>query len=191
MMKSIKDIFLKGKPSIIKVIIMIAAGLLTEVFASYALTLILDSIPGATDSYLQTIDGLLTMTPKMILTVCLLAPILEEAIFRGLIFGISLRFLPFIIANIIQAVLFGIYHGNPVQGIYAFILGMFIGYLMHVAGGLLYTMIFHASLNIAGLFLIGIIEEHTSYQMQTALAVISLLIIVISVWFLNRHADSK
>jgi hypothetical protein len=39
--------------------------------------------------------------------------------------------MPFWVANILQAVLFGIYHMNPLQGIYAFFIGLFLGYVCH------------------------------------------------------------
>jgi len=191
MIRVVKDVFCKGKPKIMYVIIMAALGVMIEISASFLLSLILDMIPGASENYIQSINGLLDMTPQMIFSVCLLAPILEELIFRGLVYGVASRFMPIIFANIIQALLFGIYHRNLVQGIYAFILGMFIGYLMNLAGGLLYTVIFHASLNAAGLFLIRIIEEEASYQRQMVLAECSLTLIIVIIWILSRKKSNN
>ena len=64
---------------------------------------------------------------NMILTLgyaVLIGPVSEEMIFRGAIFDRVYTVFPFWKANIIQAVLFGVYHMNIVQGLYAFCLGI-------------------------------------------------------------------
>ena len=53
-------------------------------------------------------------------------------------------------ANIIQAALFGIMHGNLVQGAYAFALGLILGYVYHKYQSLVIPILFHMSFNIFG-----------------------------------------
>ncbi len=53
----------------------------------------------------------------------LIAPAAEELLFRGIIYTTFRRYTPIFIAVIISGVVFGIYHGNIVQGIYGFIFG--------------------------------------------------------------------
>lgn len=183
-MRSVKEIFLKDKISIVKILIMIVLGFMTEIAASYVVTIILDAIPGAADKYNQSIEGLITMTPQMILYVCIVAPALEELVFRGLILGISSRFIPFIYTNIIQALLFGVYHGNVTQGIYAFVLGMFIGFVSYKAGGIVYTFILHSALNLTGLYLDKIIPDSMSFLLNTIIAFLAFAIICVLVKWL-------
>ena len=56
----------------------------------------------------------------------------------------------FITANIIQAALFGIMHGNLVQGTYAFVLGVILGYVYYKYQSLVIPILFHMSFNIFG-----------------------------------------
>ena len=58
----------------------------------------------------------------------LIAPVAEELLFRGIIYNCFRRYLKLFSAMIVAAVLFGVYHGNSVQGIYAFSLGCLIIY---------------------------------------------------------------
>lgn len=85
----------------------------------------------------------------MIYSVCL-APISEELIFRGVTYRIARRAFPFWIANIIQALLFGIFHMNPLQGCYTFILGLFMGYICEKGGSLYHSIFFHFLFNLWG-----------------------------------------
>ena len=63
-----------------------------------------------------------------VLTVVIIAPIGEELIFRGIIFRLLEKNLPVVAAIIIQAVLFGIYHMNIMQGLYVLPLALALGY---------------------------------------------------------------
>jgi hypothetical protein len=93
-----------------------------------------------------------------------IAPITEELIFRGVIFHFAGRDNHFLAANIFQAVLFGIYHGNIVQGIYGASLGLLLGYTCHkyqtIAASALLHMIINASAILLNLFpgnIVGVI----------------------------------
>jgi len=59
-----------------------------------------------------------------LLIVGILVPIFEEILFRGLIYKELLKSDKIWLAVIGQALIFAIYHGNVLQGCYAFILGM-------------------------------------------------------------------
>ena len=72
--------------------------------------------------------------------VLLIGPISEELIFRGAILDRLYLAFPFWAANLLQALLFGIYHMNLVQGIYAFVLGAVLG-LVRVSVGTIFASI--------------------------------------------------
>ena len=78
-----------------------------------------------------------------------LAPISEELIFRGVTYRIARKAFPFWIANIIQALLFGIFHMNPLQGCYTFIVGLVMGYICE-KGSLYHAILFHFLFNLWG-----------------------------------------
>lgn len=178
-----KDKLINGEPKKKAILVgkMFLLGIATQVVASALLTFVLGFMPDVADSYNQNVSNLLTMTPMMLLYVCVLAPAIEELIFRGAVYGILRRFAPFIIANIFQALVFGIYHGNLVQGIYAFLLGMFIGWIMHLVGSLVCVMILHMSINLSGIVVSEIIPEETPMIFQVGASIVAIFVVAIIV----------
>lgn len=79
-----------------------------------------------------------------------LAPWSEELIFRGVTMRVARRAFPFWIANIIQALLFGAFHMNMLQGCYAFALGLILGYVCERGGSIYYSIFFHFLFNLWG-----------------------------------------
>ncbi len=82
-----------------------------------------------------------------LLAIGLVAPIIEEIIFRGLIFGELKRKIPIPAAIVIQALLFGMYHGNYTQAIYASVLGIVLGYVCYKTGSIVSSILVHISFN--------------------------------------------
>lgn len=110
-------------------------------------------LPSAMDNYTELMEtsGFTQYSLVWVLSTLILPPVVEETVFRGLIY----RYLRkagacFIVANLIQAVLFGIYHMNLVQGIYAALLGFMLGWLTHRYKSLLIPMSVHAFFNLFG-----------------------------------------
>lgn len=82
----------------------------------------------------------------------LIAPISEELIFRGVTLKYAVKSMPLAAANIFQAALFGIFHGNVVQGVYAFAVGLFCGYVCLKGGSIYLSILFHMMFNLWGTF---------------------------------------
>lgn len=123
-------------------------------FMSSIITGIISMIfPSWLEDYMALIEsaGLTGEVPvlMMIYSVCL-APISEELIFRGVTYRIARRAFPFWIANIIQALLFGVFHMNMLQGCYTFVLGLFMGYICEKGGTLYHAIFFHFLFNLWG-----------------------------------------
>lgn len=75
------------------------------------------------------------------------APVAEELLFRQVIYK-RLRYIsPVWVAVVISALLFGLYHGNPVQGIYAFIMGSILALVYEWTGSFIAPVIFHMIAN--------------------------------------------
>lgn len=79
--------------------------------------------------------------------VLLVGPISEEFIFRGAILDRFHLAFPFWIANTLQAFLFGVYHMNLIQGLYAFLLGILLGMIRYVTGTILANITAHILFN--------------------------------------------
>ncbi len=118
----------------------------------------------------------------------ILAPLGEELIFRGVIFhyarkavtGMKSPQKAFWIANCIQALLFGVYHLNLVQGLYAFAIGLVLGYLCQkyrsVIPGMLAHLLFNGISALLSEQLYGWIPESVAwYGLITAAGMILVL----------------
>lgn len=97
------------------------------------------------DAFLDLDMG--TQNFGLILYAIILAPINEELLFRGVTFGYLKKAMPFWLANLIQALLFGIYHMNVMQAVYAFVIGLFLGYVCQKGGSIFYSILLHIIYN--------------------------------------------
>ena len=78
------------------------------------------------------------------ISISVMAPLLEETLFRGAILGALLRRTgnPWH-AIIISALIFGIFHMNPIQVVYATLLGMVLGWIYYRTRNLLSVIVGH------------------------------------------------
>lgn len=94
------------------------------------------------DMALVASTGLLTA-----LSIVVIGPLAEELVFRGIIQTRLLRAMPTWTAVVLQAVLFGIIHGTPIQIVYALLLGLALGFLRSRTGSILPGFAAHAAFN--------------------------------------------
>lgn len=85
----------------------------------------------------------------------LLIPAAEELIFRGMIFGTLRSRFSFPVAMLISALLFGVYHGSVVQGVYGFCMGLVFAESYEHRGGLGAALTVHAAANLT-----AVLAEH-------------------------------
>lgn len=112
------------------------------------LTFLASIIPQAFSFYNTVMDQLTdSSTTVTIVYVLLVGPISEELIFRGAILDRFYLAFPFFIANMLQAALFGLYHMNLIQGLYAFCLGFLLGMICHASGSILASIFTHILFN--------------------------------------------
>lgn len=104
--------------------------------------------------YSQMTDDTMTGQPVwlLFLTVGLLAPAAEELIFRGLVFRRMKDFMNPWAAIILSALLFGIYHGNMIQFLYASLMGILLAVIYHRTGTLWTSILAHVVANLWSLF---------------------------------------
>ncbi len=136
-------------------ILMLVPG--AQFVTSYIVTLVSLIFP----SWLETYEKLLensgvagSLSVPMALYGALFGPIAEELIFRGVTLRQAQKTLPFWAANIMQALIFGVYHMNLLQGTYAFFVGLLLGYICK-RGKIHSSILFHILFNAWALFLSG------------------------------------
>lgn len=78
----------------------------------------------------------------------ILAPLAEESIFRWLVYLRLRDYMKIPYAILISSLMFGAYHGNLQQFIYAFLIGCFLAWFMEMTGSLFAPVILHMGANI-------------------------------------------
>lgn len=109
-------------------------------------------MPWAAENYEELMELVGMDNPSIMSLVygIVIGPIAEELIFRGVMMRYLNRAVPFVLANIVQAALFGIYHMNVMQSIYTGLIGLLFGYIAYRAGNLWFSIIAHMIFNIFG-----------------------------------------
>lgn len=77
----------------------------------------------------------------------IISPLAEELVFRGIVYNELKRNYRLPLAMLISALLFGLYHMNPVQGGYGFIMGLLLAYLYEYFGSFLWPVLVHMLAN--------------------------------------------
>ncbi len=141
-------------PQTLLVVVILAVGLNYGI--SCLLQMVYETAPQLMESYQELMESAgLGVNAWANAAAVILAPLGEELIFRGVIFhyarkavtGMKSPKKAFWIANCIQALLFGIYHMNLVQGIYAFGIGLVLGYLCQKYRSVIPAMLAHLIFN--------------------------------------------
>lgn len=105
-----------------------------------------------------------------ILTLCIAAPVAEEIIFRGIMYRRLAEYVDQGTAVTVSAVIFGVYHGNLVQGIYALILGVLLCFAYESCKSLMAPVFLHMICNTTALIMMyfpvsGYIDGNTALKM--------------------------
>lgn len=118
------------------------------------------------------------------LAAVLLAPIGEEILCRGIVLHYAKKSLPrFWAANVLQAVLFGFLHLNWVQGVYAFFIGLMLGYLTERFHSLIPAMLLHFVVNFSSTVwvdkvLVFLPDTFPTYIILTAVTAVAVILLV-------------
>ena len=184
----------------VPVLVLMAASfqIVTEYLQNFTIVI----LPEAGNKYIELMEsaGLSgEVSAVMVLYACILGPIVEELCFRGLCFRFAREKLPFWIANVMQALMFGFFHMNLVQGIYTFALGLLLGYLVEKTGNLLVPIVLHILYNsvsgVLGIFPEDAVNNLINMIYSNALTfgttlLISMLLAYVSVLLFNKIVSS-
>ena len=109
-----------------------------------------------------------------------LAPIAEELLFRGLIYGTLRRALKWPAAILVSCAIFGLMHGQLLWVIYAFLMGVALTLIYDKYRTLLASMAFHIAFNITGSFILPAFGD--------GLPMLPLLLVMcLGLWYSVRH----
>ena len=119
------------------------------------------------------------------------APIHEEFLIRGVTLNFAKKALPFWIANIIQALMFGVLHMNLIQGSYAFFVGLLIGYVMHKGKNIVLPIIFHFFFNMFGTWIPLKLLKGQGFSAYLIVIVIGLAIMCAGIVLFNVKMNNR
>ncbi|WP_294237768.1 CPBP family glutamic-type intramembrane protease [Pseudobutyrivibrio sp.] len=120
-------------------------------------------------------------TPVALLYSVFIAPIVEEIVFRGVTLTAARKIMPVNAAIIVQAVMFGLFHMNPMQGIFVAILGVGLGYVMYLYDNIVIVIILHILFNFIGSCLVNYLPfDSSSVYMLFAYVLGSLIVAYIA-----------
>ena len=88
--------------------------------------------------------------------IILLAPIIEEVVFRGLFYAALKSYFPWIVSLIFSSVVFSLIHENILAFTLLFSLSLLLTFIYELYGKLFYPILIHSCFNITMLFLIYI-----------------------------------
>ena len=86
--------------------------------------------------------------------IILLAPIIEEVVFRGLFYTALKSYFPWFVSIIFSSVIFALIHGNILAFTLLFSLSLLLTFIYELYGKLFYPILIHSCFNISMLFLI-------------------------------------
>ncbi len=78
----------------------------------------------------------------------ILAPLGEEVVFRGVVYGQFKKVMKVPIAIVLSGLAFGLFHGNLVQAVYATVIGILLALVYELYGTLIAPMVFHGIANL-------------------------------------------
>lgn len=116
-------------------------------------------MPEQFNQYTKLMEGLdIQVMPAwaMILIVAIWAPLAEELIFRAMIYRTLRKGFGVAVAAVLSGVIFGVYHMNVVQGIYAGALGILLAYIYETTDSLLGSYLYHMLFNLSSYVLEGV-----------------------------------
>ena len=154
------------------------------------------------DAYMEAISSLMGRGGWMMLTSIVVAPVLEETLFRGIVQdSLTYKYGPWK-GIVFGAAVFGIVHIIPQQVINAFLIGLVLGYIYYQTRSLIPVMVIHCINNAIAYFswvmggekLVSTSQQlgnDTSYYILYALAVVIFGIAFVCMTLSIRRAEVR
>ena len=144
---------------------------------------------GMTDksaAYQQVVaDQYAAVLPVGLICYGVITPIAEELLFRGIIYNKLKKMMKVGAAVVVSAALFGLYHGNDVQGIYAFIIGALMAYMYEYFADFRMPVFMHIGANVLA-YILSFTGAAVSWLVSWPVCLVCLVWAVGSIYLLNR-----
>ena len=183
------DVFrlhMTGKCSVLlaSVVFIVAMGLWTNYFSELA------ELP---DNMKDVFEQMMN-NPLGIISIVVMAPLVEELLFRGAIQGHLMRKwkMPYL-GIVVSSLIFGVVHGNPAQIPFAFVVGMALGWMYYLTGSLIPGMLMHFINNGSSVLLYALSGDPDATMISSlgengalALAVVGIVLTVVCIFIIRK-----
>ncbi len=158
-----------------------------RLFFNNSLGLLLEHIP-VNKSIEQAFRDLVSIPIVGFISICILAPIFEEILYRGILLeGFLNKYSP-MKAILISALIFGIIHGNIHQFVNATILGIFLGIIYYKSNSLVLCILAHF-FNNSWVYISDVIPKYISI-LPTYKFILGLLIFILGGYIFYKNIKS-
>lgn len=113
-------------------------------------------------------------------------PVGEELLFRGILYNCQRRYMKLSGAMVVSSALFAMYHGNSVQGIYAFLMGCFMVYAYEYFGDFKMALAVHMLANLL-VYSVSNVSALMPVLMNWPAGIACLLCGAGSLWLMNKE----
>lgn len=142
----------------------------------------------------QAFDSMVADNVAAVIATCVLAPVLEEMLFRGVLLSAFLERYPRWAAISYSALFFGAAHLNVYQFVLAFLLGLGLGWLYERSRSLIPCIALHAGVNVSVTVMARVEADAEPLSLPgipPAVWIGSLLAGAVGVWFLRKVLVSR
>lgn len=156
-------------------------------------------ISGLAEYYSETIESLNNAVYSggiivEVIAIGILAPVAEEMVFRGLLYKRSREQLKPLTAMILTSFLFAFFHGNVVQGVYAFLIGILCAFALERFKNILAPILVHIGANIFSIVMVetGASDFITQSNTTTIIyIVIMAALVAVFTWLIHDKVEPK
>lgn len=191
--KSIGDSLGFGKIKVSHGISSVVMGFSLQATLSAVLTLLYAFVPALSKySVSDRITENFASSDKIseIIFIVIITPIVEETVFRGVIFKKLSGVMPPVAAAIIASVMFGAAHGNTEQFIYSTLIALVLSFVMYKTNSIIAPMILHAAFN-GGSYILALIPVKTIHCILIIPAFLALFIITLVIGFFSKKGRAS
>ena len=130
-----------------------------------------------------------------VIAIGFICPICEELVLRGLVYMRMRQYLNVNLAIIFSALLFALIHGNMIQGIYAFILGVIFAWFYEKYGSIMAPVLMHVTGNLTAMGCAVLLDRFLPETSRDIILFVGGVVFAAAAFacavFLNKHVSAR
>ena len=136
---------------------------------------------------MMNVNNTNSLTITYLIATCLLGPILEEFVFREIIYNKLKKVFNIKTSILLISLFFSLYHLNIIQGIYAFIFSLLLTFIYEKSNNIFMPIVIHSIINLFSFLLIPIILS-SNYLLVIFISLIVVGIeVILSIYYKRKN----